>query len=119
MAATYDASLASERDWVRFFIGDRDVTKAALQDEEIVAVIAEEQTRAGAGDHVKYLAAARCGEVLLAQTKGLVSKQVEDLRLAWGDSPDSAYRAHLEGLRTRGAEVLLKAGPRAAVFRVV
>ncbi len=60
MAATYDASLASERDWVRFFIGDRDVTKAALQDEEIVAVIAEERTRAGAGDHVKYLAAARC-----------------------------------------------------------
>ena len=39
MSATYNTSLATDMDKVRFFIGDTDVANALLTDEEILAVL--------------------------------------------------------------------------------
>lgn len=97
MAATYDPTLATDRDWVRFLIGDRTVASARLQDEEIDAVLTEEQN--------KYLAAARCAEIAFGGTQGLVEKAVDDLRLKYSDNADSAYWKYIESLREKGARL--------------
>ena len=114
MAATYNPSLASDKDWVRFFIGDRGVDDVestfVLSDEEINAVLGEEKN--------KYLAAARCGDVILSQGRGVVSKSVGNLSLSYGDSPESAYRGHLKTLREKGCELLLKTSG-SHVFRMM
>jgi hypothetical protein len=39
MAATYSSSLTTDKDKVRFYIQDTDITNAQLQDEEITAMI--------------------------------------------------------------------------------
>jgi hypothetical protein len=70
-----------------------------LFNEEITALLTEESN--------KYLAAARAGEVILARCKGAISKSVDGLSISWGDSPESAYRAHLKKLRERGCDLLL------------
>src|SRR5262245_50501418 len=117
MAATYDPTLPRDKDWVRLQIGDRGtfsaapaITGAVLSDEEINAILAEEAN--------KYLAAARLGDVILAKGRGVVSKSVSSLSLSWGDSPEGSYRAHLQRLRERGCQLLLK-GSGGSVFRVL
>lgn len=110
MSATYDASLPTDKDWVRFLVGDRTVSSAVLQDEEIAALLVEEKN--------KYLAAARAGETILARTQGVVSKQVDDLSISFGDSAESAYRAHIKSLRERGATLLLRKSG-SSVFRLL
>ena len=100
MSATYDPTLPTDRDWVRFLVGDRVVASNILEDEEIDALLLEEAN--------KYLAAARAGEVILSRSRGVVSKTVADLSLTYGDSPESAYRTHLQRLREKGCKLLLE-----------
>ena len=103
MSATYDPTLATDMDWVRFLIYDRDTAAARLQDEEILAVLVEEAN--------KYLAAARCGEILLARSfpGDITSKKVAELSLAWGGTMGRAnsYEAYLKQLREYGTWLLL------------
>jgi hypothetical protein len=108
MGASYDSTLPTNNDWVRFLTGDTDVSSneekatgnnARLQDEEIAALLVEEKN--------KYLAAARAGELIIARAKGVVEKEVDELRIKYGDNPESAYRKHLQGLREKGCENLL------------
>lgn len=109
MAATYDPTLPTDKDWVRFLIGDRDVTTARFADEEYVAVLTEEAN--------KYLAAARMAETLLGRSGGLVEKEVDTLRLKWSDTAQNAYREYIDELRKRGCELLISKPNR--VFRVL
>ncbi len=112
MTTSYDPSLSTDKDWVRFYIGDTDLDPDAvdLQDEEILAVIADERNS-------KYLAAARCGEIIIARTQGVVSKNVDNLGLSFGDSPTSSFRSHLQKLREDGANRLTAKKNR--VFRLL
>jgi hypothetical protein len=84
---------------------------ARLEDEEINALLQEETN--------KYLAAARACEIVLAKSGGLVSKQVNTLRLSWGDSStaENTYTRYIRYLRQRGAELTLNQQKR--VFRVL
>jgi hypothetical protein len=100
VSATYDPTLPTDKDWVRFLIGDRDVADPRLQDEEILALLVEKEN--------KYLAAALAGDSILAAGQGAVSKSVGDLSLTLGDSAESTYRAHLRRLHERGCQLLLK-----------
>lgn len=103
MTATYDVNLATDKDWVRFKIGDSVVdpeTRAKLQDEEIEAVLAEESN--------KWLAAARLAESILAKRQGATSKSVGDLSISYGDGSDSSYRGLIKDLREEGCRRLLK-----------
>lgn len=95
---TYDPTLPSDRDWVRFLIGDR-TSPFRISDDEIDALLIEERN--------KYLAAARAGEICLTRGMGITSKSVEGLSISFGDSPTSAYRSHLQRLREKGARLLL------------
>lgn len=103
MSASYLPTLTRTLDWVRFLIGDTDISAARLQDEEILAVIGE-VTQGN-----KYLAAARCGELLIVSLGGVTSKQVGDLKLTFRDGEEEEpYRKYLCGLQARGA---LQVGP--------
>lgn len=106
---TFDPALATSRDWVRLEIGDHVVATALLEDESIDYVLAEESN--------KYLAAARCAEILIArwETKrgGRTEKQVDNLRIRYSDgTTESDYRQHIKWLRERGAELLIPKGQR-------
>lgn len=109
MIATFDPALTTVRDWVRLEIGDHVIESAALEDESIDAIVAEEAN--------KWLAAARCAEILMArwETKrgGRSEKQVDNLRIRWTDaSTASEYRQHINYLRAKGAELLAPVGKR-------
>ena len=99
MSKTYNATLATDKDWVRFLVGDRNVSEAILEDEEIAALLVEEPN--------KYLAAARAAEAVYSRTGGIVEKQVGDLQVKYASSSSQAYRDHIKALRERGALVLL------------
>jgi len=99
VAATYNPTLVSDKDWVRFLCGDRDVTAAKLQDEEITALLVEEQN--------KYLAAARACDVIVARSGGLVVKQVGDLKLQYSGTGKDAYHEHARQLREKGASLTI------------
>jgi len=104
VAFSYDPTLASDLDWVRFLIGDR-AQPSVLEDEEITAVLAEEAN--------KYLAAARCGRFILARGRaGVTSKSVDGLSLSYDSSPDGAYGRYCAELHQRGCELLLPKGSR-------
>lgn len=111
MSATYDPNLATDMDWVRFQVGDRDVSNALLQDEEINAILAEEEN--------KYLAAARCGNVILARFRGVKSKTVANTTVMLGGSTENEYTRHLCELKKRGCQLLLGRDNGGSVLRVL
>lgn len=105
MTFSYDPTLPTDRDWVRFIIGDRVVETASLDDGEIDAVLAQEAN--------KYLAAARCGRIILARGRGgVTSKSVDGLSLSYDSSPEGAYGKHLTEIHQKGCELLLPKGRR-------
>ena len=108
MAATYNPQLRTDKDWVRFLSGDRDVFRPRLQDEEIRALLTEHPNR--------YYAAAAACEMILARTGGLVMKEVGDLRLQFSDKPENAYTKYISSLRQQGARRLTS---RPKEFRVL
>lgn len=108
MAATYDPTLPTDMDWVRFLCGDRDVDSPGIQDEEIFALLEEEPN--------KYFAAAAACEMILAKSGGLIDKQVGDLRLKWSDEPNNAYNDYIKRLRERGAYEMM---PTNYIFKVL
>lgn len=101
MTASYDPALSTDVDWVRSMVGDTDTSGAQLQDEEILQFLTEEAN--------KYLAAALALETMLArwiaQGKGVVEKQVDDLRIRTiiNSSSVPAVRDKIKWLRERGA----------------
>lgn len=112
MSQTYDPTLSTDKDWVRFLVGDRVVDgTAVLEDEEIEALLVEEPN--------KYMAAARACEVILADRGDVVSKSVDDLSISYSGSAESAYREHVRKLKQRGATEAMKTAGKSAVMRVL
>lgn len=108
MPATYDPTLAKDRDWVRFLIGDRDMARPILQDETIDAILVDKPN--------KYCAAVIAAQAVVAQTHGLVEKAVDDLRLRWSDNAKSTYNTYIASLQERCAKASLQ---KPASFRVL
>lgn len=124
MPVTYDPTLPTDRDWVRFLSGDRVVASAVLQDEEIDALIAEQVSINGSGNWTKYLAAAMAADTILNKDGGsgdVTSKTVGNLSISFGgnSSADSAYRSYITSLQNRGCALLLKAGGNSHVLRML
>lgn len=109
MAATYDPTLSENKDWVRLLIGDRDVIRPFLSDDEIEAILVENNNN-------KYYAAAQAAEAIVAKSRGLVEKAVDDLRLRWSDNAKSAYWEYIKRLRNKG---MTESGGKTPVFRVL
>lgn len=113
---TYDAALGSNKDWVRWLIGETDTDASVIADEEILAVLTEETAT---GQALKYYAAARCLAVLknrwAKSGDGIVSKRVGDLSRQFGidaqagtsvDSLIAEYRKRGARLLSPGSSIL-------------
>lgn len=112
MAKTFDENLGSDRDWVRFLIGDSVVASMNLDDETIDAVLAETSIYPN-----RYCAAAECARSILGLGKDVIKKKVDGLEIEKaGDDPESAYRDLIRKLDERGAELLM---PKPRAFRVL
>ena len=104
---SYDSTLPSNRDWVRFLIQDTDTTAHLITDDEIDAVLADQ---IATGEATKYYAAADCLSVLLAKWmgagRGVVEKMVSKLRIEYGadTSATEALQAQIADFRRRGAD---------------
>lgn len=101
MTATYDSSLTTDKDKVRFYVGDR-AAPFSVSDEEINAILTDPEY-----PNV-FLAAAAVGDVIASRGKGAVSKSVAELSLTRATSAGSAYGDALQRLRARGAKFELK-----------
>ena len=99
MAATYDASLPTAKDRVRFLIQDTNVASAMLQDEEITFMLTE---------YPNYrLAAAACAEALSLKFAGMPQeKKIGNLSLFYGDQAKK-YSELASKLRTQASKILL------------
>lgn len=115
MTQTYDPSLSTDKDWVRFTIGDTTFSStvpALLSDEEIEALLADEEN--------KYLAAAEALDSLRVRWsnggKGVLEKQVSKLKIKKGvdQYAGEALKDRVDELRARGAR---RASPPSPVFR--
>lgn len=108
MAATFDSSLLTDKDWVRQLIGDT-ASPFALDDETILAIIAEVTANGAATAGIKYCAAAQAGELLAAgwtaSSAGKVEKAVSKLRIQYGGggggSAIDVYNTYLAGLKQK------------------
>ena len=113
MAATYTDPPVTDKDWVRFLVGDTDVspvTDAMLTDSEIDAILGEQSN--------KYLAAARALSNLRTRwasaKRGIVEKQVSRLRIRWGYSA-----ATQDAIGSRIAELRALGMPSPSMFEMV
>lgn len=119
MSATYNSSLSTDLDWVRFLIGDTVVTpstSAMLQDEEITAVIAAQKSNGASGGESSqvYLAAAECLGILhgrfMTKGKGVASRKVSRLTVVYGTGSginiDIALQNRIAELKQKGARLL-------------
>lgn len=120
MSATYDSSLSTNKDWVRFLTGDTDVSSnPLLSDEEIGAVLSEEEAT---GDATKYYAAATCLRAIRSRLShagdGKLSKSVGDLSITWGldGTAQQMIEERIRQLETRGAELYV---PSHKLFRTL
>jgi len=122
---TYTASIPTDKDFVRLWAGDRDIsggaTTAVLSDQEIAAILAEASGKwCAAADAIEMMRS----KLALNQAAGglLIEKQVEDLRERFsdagvsGENADKALAAYVIYLRTRCARLSSK---RPYMFRVM
>lgn len=107
MTATYDISLSTDKDWVRYLSGDRgtltgvgdNITGNSVSDEEIAAILDEELN--------KYYAAARVVDLIARLSGDVASKTVGNLSISYTSSPGATLAEHAKKLRERGSELLL------------
>lgn len=99
MAATYDPSLTTPKDKVRFLIQDTNIATAMLQDEEINFVLT---------DYPNYkLAACVCAETLSLKFASMPQeKKIGNLSLTYGDRAKK-YSDLANKLRAQASKVLL------------
>lgn len=121
---SYDPSLASDRDWVRFLVRDNNPLREMLTDAEIDGVLAEVTVSYGITNAArKYLAAAKCLETLhtawMSRGRGVSSRKVDDLSVVYGTGAginvDAAMQLKISALKVEAARL---AGPAPTVFRV-
>ncbi len=92
MACSYDASLPTDKDQVRFLLQDTDCTQNIFEDEEIAWVLTQEANI--------YMAAACLLDTAVNQSSGsLSSKKVGDLSLSFGLAET---RQRIKDLRAKG-----------------
>ncbi len=102
MAWTYSTSLATDKDKVRFEIGDTDTTEQLLSDEEITALLASEGSVAAA--------AAKAAEGLAAKFSRLADRTVGNFSLSmsqrskmyWDLAKKLGAKAGIWGVPTAG-----------------
>lgn len=104
MAFSYNANLNTPCDRVRFLVGDTVEARAALQDEEIDAVLALQTPNAAA----VFYAAIECLQAMwakwLASAGGIESKRVDGA--SWKYSSGASVEARVHELRRMALKAL-------------
>ncbi len=116
MAASYSVLLEDDTDWVRFLVGDTDVTHTMLDDEEITALLGSTSSngKSGGRSSAVYYAAAEGLRALhirwMSRGRGVASKKLQRLAIVYGTGSginiDVAVQAKITELRKRGARLL-------------
>lgn len=112
MSFNYSNSLPTDRDWVRMLINDHTASSYFFEDEELDAIIAEQNQSVPKA--VKYLAAAQAmttmHEAWIARGRGIASKKVSALSIVYGTggniNVDLAMETKISQLRRKGAALL-------------
>lgn len=100
MAATFDASLSTNKDWVRYLIGDTDTGNAYVQDETIEAVLGEENN--------KYTAASRVARGIYMRLTGggtLEDRKVGETRIRYQAA--QRFKQTADELKNRGSAYII------------
>lgn len=108
MAATFDAALQTDKDWVRMLTGDTDAP-FDLSDESIKAILIEVVRQGASAEGAKYCAAAQAGGLMAAgwtaSSGGKAEKTVSKLSIQYGGagsgSAIEAYSAYLDTLKEK------------------
>ena len=121
MAKSYDSSLSTDKDWVRFLIGDTG-SFLHMTDEEITGLLALQTAASPAS---RYFASSEAIMILYArwaaEGKGTVERQISKLRIrkSEGSSEARAVERRSDELKRRGAFLLTDAAAKAYSFRMV
>lgn len=110
MADTYDAKQAKAKDRVRFMIRDTR-TPFVLCDAEIQAVIDREANL--------YLAAAACGEAIIANDRGMTNITVDRVSITKGQFGGEAYATLISKYFELGCQELLNSSGKPALLEVL
>jgi hypothetical protein len=100
MAWSYDPTLATDKDRVRFMIGDTDTDDQQLQDEEILFLIEQYDTL--------YGAAAAAANALAAKNARYADKWVGDLKIL-ASQMSRAYRELADRFSRQGVDAAMLA----------
>lgn len=112
MPSTYDDSLPTSKDHVRFLIGD--VTSPFEMSDEGIATILADTGITGNDQAMRHIAAADCLGALrakwLGSGRGVIERQIGRLRIDRGETLTStrALDTRIQWLRERGAWFLNK-----------
>lgn len=125
MADSYDETLSTDLDWVRFLTWDTDIVSAGRprhSDEEITAVVAQEISEGRTGDSTKWFASATilCADqgMWASLGEGLSEKRVDEIKTQFnteGENIESLERT-IEKYRIFGTDLLT---PRPRIFEFV
>jgi hypothetical protein len=106
MTATYDSTLPTDKDHVRFLVGDTDISSPQFQDEEIIAIILD---GTATGKAIKYFAAAALLSVLVTVSvssgQGVMDIRLSSLaiRLGMDQAGIGAIESRIKYLQAMGA----------------
>ncbi len=92
MTCSYDNTLATEKDQIRFLLQDTDCTSNIFEDEEIAWVLTQEA-------NIYTAAACLLDTAVNKSTGALTSKKVGDLSLSWSVAE---VRQRIKDLRAKG-----------------
>jgi len=99
MAATYDPTMTTDKDKVRFLIQDTVVASAMLQDEEIAFMLTLYPSF--------RLAAANCADICSSKFASMAeSKTIGNLSLSYGDK-SKKYAQLANSLRMQASKVIM------------
>lgn len=113
MSFSYDDTLPTDRDWVRFHVPDKIAAAAIYQDEELDALIAEQVAKGRNGLATKYYASASALRGLVGQYAllggGLHRKEVDDIQVEFGFRSGSfdPLKNKIDALEAEGNQCLV------------
>lgn len=111
MSFTYDPTLATQLSWVRFLANDTVSSRAKFQDEELTALLAQQESLGYTGEAQRLLAAADALDLYACKAGGAQKeKRLGPLSVSL-QGGDAEYSGNLSrSYRVRAADLLSAAG---------
>lgn len=117
MTFTYNQPFTTNRDHVRFYVKDNVEASYVFEDEELDSIIDDQIVTGKALKHAATAAVLTHLQVKFASAgQGMTEKEVDDLRIRWGDSPSAdrmireaiTYHRLVAGLRSQATTSVIE-----------